>query len=60
MQEFYQFQLMYNVKSWFRGYNSNVAGHDHLRCMIYPGGAPRYHDRLAHVAANDYERFDLR
>lgn len=51
---------MHNVMSWFRGYNSNVAGHDQLRCMIYAGGAPRYRDRLAHVAANDDERFDLR
>ncbi|MCY3569248.1 MAG: NAD(P)/FAD-dependent oxidoreductase, partial [Chloroflexi bacterium] len=59
VQEMYQFQLMSKVKSWFTGYNSNVDGHDAPRLMIYPGGAPRYRERLEEVAANDYEGFTL-
>ncbi|MCY3558695.1 MAG: NAD(P)/FAD-dependent oxidoreductase [Chloroflexi bacterium] len=59
VQEMYQFQLMSKVKSWFTGYNSNVDGHDVPRLMIYPGGAPRYRERLEEVAANDYEGFHL-
>ncbi len=62
VQEMYQFQLMSKVKSWFTGYNSNVDGHgkhDHQRYMIYPGGAPRYRERLEEVAANGYEGFTL-
>ena len=50
---------MSKVKSWFTGYNSNVDGHDVPRLMIYPGGAPRYRERLEEVAANDYEGFHL-
>ena len=59
VQEMYQFQLMSKVKSWFTGYNSNVDGHDTIRYQIYPGGAPRYRERLAEVAANGYEGFRL-
>ena len=59
VQEMYQFQLMSKVKSWFTGYNSNVDGHDTIRYQIYPGGAPRYRQRLEEVAANGYEGFQL-
>ena len=59
VQEMYQFQLMSKVKSWFTGYNSNVDGHDVPRLMIYPGGAPRYRERLEAVAADGYEGFTL-
>lgn len=62
VQEMYQFQLMSKIKSWFTGYNSNVDGHgkqDHQRYMIYPGGAPRYRERLAEVAENGYQGFSL-
>ena len=60
--EMYQFQLMSKIKSWFTGYNSNIDGHgkhDRTRYMIYPGGAPRYRERLAEVASNGYEGFSL-
>ena len=59
VQEMYQFQLMSKVKSWFTGYNSNVEGHDTIRYQIYPGGAPRYRERLEEVASSDYEGFQL-
>ena len=59
VQEMYQFQLMSKIKSWLTGYNSNVEDHDRIRYMIYPGGAPRYRDRLAEVAGSGYEGFSL-
>ena len=59
VQEMYQFQLMSKVKSWFTGYNSNVEGHDTIRYQIYPGGAPRYRERLEEVASSGYEGFKL-
>ena len=59
VQEMYQFQLMSKVKSWFTGYNSNVEGHDTIRYQIYPGGAPRYRERLEEVASSGYEGFQL-
>ncbi len=59
VQEMYQFQLMSKVKSWFTGYNSNVDGHDQIRLMMYPGGAPRYRSHLEEVAASGYEGFRL-
>jgi hypothetical protein len=52
--------LLPTAKSWFTGYNSNVDGHDKLRYLIYNGGAQRYRERLAEVAANDYRGFELR
>ena len=59
VQEMYQFQLMSKIKSWFTGYNSNVEGHNTIRAMIYPGGAPRYRERLEEVAGSGYEGFSL-
>jgi cation diffusion facilitator CzcD-associated flavoprotein CzcO len=59
VQEMYQFQLMSKIKSWLTGYNSNVEGHDQTRYVIYPGGAPRYRQRLAEVAEAGYEGFSL-
>jgi cation diffusion facilitator CzcD-associated flavoprotein CzcO len=52
--------LLATAKSWFTGYNSNVDGHDKVRYMIYLGGAPRYRERLAEVAENGYEGFEIR
>ena len=60
VKELYGYLLLRKARSWFTGYNSNVDGHDRTRYLIYNGGAPRYRERLAEVAANDYEGFDLR
>ena len=60
VKETYRYSLLPTAKSWFTGYNSNVAGHDKLRYMIYNGGAPRYRKWLAEVAENDYRGFELR
>ncbi len=60
VKETYNWSLLGNSKSWFTGYNSNVEGHNKIRYMIYNGGAMRYRQRLAAVAGNDYEGFDLK
>jgi hypothetical protein len=60
VKDTYSYSLLGNTKSWFTGYNSNVAGHDKLRYMIYNGGAPRYRKRLAEVAENGYQGFAIR
>jgi len=57
IKEAYDHSLIGTAKSWFTGYNSNVAGHDKLRYMIYLHGAPTYRERLAEVAKNGYEGF---
>ena len=57
VKDMYGMLLLRKAKSWFTGYNSNVAGHDKTRYLIYNGGAPRYRKRLDEVAANDYEGF---
>jgi len=55
----YEGALLTSTRSWFTGYNSNVAGHDRLRYMIYLGGAPAYRKRLDAVASHGYEGFRL-
>ena len=52
--------LMVNVRSWFMGFNTNVAGHDKPRYLIYNGGAPRFRKKCDEVAAAGYAGFDLR
>jgi cation diffusion facilitator CzcD-associated flavoprotein CzcO len=59
VKELYQGLLLRKAKSWFTGYNSNLEGHDKIRYLIYNGGAPRYRQRLAEVAAQGYEGFRL-
>ena len=59
VKEMYQGLLLRKARSWFTGYNSNVEGHDRIRYLIYNGGAPRYRQRLAEVAAMGYEGFRL-
>ncbi|MYD42996.1 MAG: NAD(P)/FAD-dependent oxidoreductase [Gammaproteobacteria bacterium] len=59
VRESYDGMLLSDVKSWFNGYNSNVPGHDGDRYLVYFGGAPEYRQRLAAIAANDYEGFRL-
>ena len=45
----YAMMLMRKAKSWFTGYNSNVAGHEQgtIRYLVYNGGSPevREHDQ---------------
>jgi cation diffusion facilitator CzcD-associated flavoprotein CzcO len=57
VKDMYGMLLLRNAKSWFTGYNSNVAGHDKTRYLIYNGGAPRYRKKLDEVADNSYEGF---
>ncbi|MBL4868995.1 MAG: NAD(P)/FAD-dependent oxidoreductase [Pseudomonadales bacterium] len=59
VKEMYGHTLVSTTKSWFTGYNSNVEGHDILRHMVYFGGAPKYRERIAQIAANDYEGFEF-
>lgn len=49
------------TKSWFTGYNSNVAGHEagHVRYQAYWGGAPRYKAFLDKAAEEGYRQIDL-
>jgi cation diffusion facilitator CzcD-associated flavoprotein CzcO len=56
----YEMTLIRTARSWFNGYNSNVAGHDRPRHLIYNGGALRYREWLRQVEKNGYEGFDLR
>jgi cation diffusion facilitator CzcD-associated flavoprotein CzcO len=53
----YSAMLMRKAKSWFTGYNSNVAGHEHgkIRYLVYNGGAPKYVGRINEVAEKGYE-----
>ncbi|HZD26439.1 MAG TPA: NAD(P)/FAD-dependent oxidoreductase [Alphaproteobacteria bacterium] len=57
----YSIMLMRKAKSWFTGYNSNVAGHEagKIRYMVYNGGAPKYVSIIRDVAAKGYEGIDL-
>jgi len=57
----YAIVLLRNAKSWFTGYNSNVAGHEEgaVRYMIYNGGAPKYAKRLRETAAAGYPGLEL-
>jgi hypothetical protein len=49
--------LLRKAKSWFTGYNSNVAGHEEgkVRYFVYNGGAPKYVTTINEVAATGYE-----
>jgi len=53
----YAMMLMRKAKSWFTGYNSNVAGHEQgtVRYLVYTGGAPKYVNTINAVAAKGYE-----
>src|SRR5262249_44200257 len=50
--EMYAMMLMRKAKSWFTGYNSNVAGHEQgrIRYFVYNGGAPKYVNTITKVA----------
>lgn len=53
----YSIMLMRKAKSWFTGYNSNVAGHEHgrVRYFVYNGGSPKYVASINDVADKGYE-----
>jgi hypothetical protein len=53
----YEIMLMRKAKSWFTGYNSNVAGHEEgkIRYFVYNGGTPKYVGIINDVAAKGYE-----
>ena len=53
----YEIMLMRKAKSWFTGYNSNVAGHEegNIRYFLYNGGTPKYVSIINDVAARGYE-----
>jgi len=55
--EMYAMMLMRKAKSWFTGYNSNVAGHEQgrIRYFVYNGGAPKYVNTITKVAQSGYE-----
>ena len=60
VKSLYEFGLATTTKSWFTGYNSNVDGHeDKLRHLVYFGGAPKYRERLAEIADNNYDGFEF-
>jgi len=60
IKDLFDGSLLATAESWFTGYNSNVDGHDKLRYMIYLGGAPKFRERLAEVADNGYQGFEIR
>jgi cation diffusion facilitator CzcD-associated flavoprotein CzcO len=53
----YEIMLMRKAKSWFTGYNSNVAGHEEgtIRYFVYNGGTPKFVGIINDVAAKGYE-----
>lgn len=61
VKKFFSESLLSTTKSWFTGYNSNLAGHESgkLRHYVYTGGMRRYRERLNEVAKNGYSGFVL-
>jgi cation diffusion facilitator CzcD-associated flavoprotein CzcO len=53
----YEIMLMRKAKSWFTGYNSNVAGHEEgtIRYFVYNGGTPKFVGIINDVAAKGFE-----
>ncbi|MEM9201256.1 MAG: NAD(P)/FAD-dependent oxidoreductase [Actinomycetota bacterium] len=60
MQDFMPFGR--TSKSWFTGYNSNVAGHEegNIRYQAYWGGAPRFRAHLEAAVESGYGQIDRR
>ena len=54
--------LMRKAKSWFTGYNSNVAGHEEgtVRYFVYNGGTPKFVGIIKDVAAKGYQEIEFR
>jgi len=57
----YEIMLMRKAKSWFTGYNSNVAGHEEgtVRYFVYNGGTPKFVGIINDVAANGYQEIEF-
>jgi cation diffusion facilitator CzcD-associated flavoprotein CzcO len=57
----YEIMLMRKAKSWFTGYNSNVAGHEEgtVRYFVYNGGTPKFLGIINEVAAKGYEEIEF-
>jgi hypothetical protein len=58
----YEIMLMRKAKSWFTGYNSNVAGHEEgtVRYFVYNGGTPKFIGIIKDVAAKGYQEIEFR
>jgi cation diffusion facilitator CzcD-associated flavoprotein CzcO len=58
----YEIMLMRNAKSWFTGYNSNVAGHEEgtRRYFVYNGGTPKFVGIIKDVAAKGYQEIQFK
>src|ERR1700758_5616985 len=58
----YEIMLMRKAKSWFTGYNSNVAGHEEgtVRYFVYNGGTPKFVGVITDVAAKGYQEIEFR
>ena len=58
----YEIMLMRKAKSWFTGYNSNVAGHEEgtVRYFVYNGGTPKFVGIIKDVAAKGYQEIEFR
>jgi hypothetical protein len=52
---------MRKAKSWFTGYNSNVAGHEEgtVRYFVYNGGTPKFVGIINDVAAKGYQEIEF-
>jgi cation diffusion facilitator CzcD-associated flavoprotein CzcO len=61
VEKMYSIMLMRKARSWFTGYNSNVAGHEagKVRYFVYNGGAPKFRTAIDEVAAKGYEGIDF-
>jgi cyclohexanone monooxygenase len=57
VKQMYSAMLMRKAKSWFTGYNSNIAGHEHgkIRYFVYNGGSPKYVSNINRVAESGYD-----
>jgi hypothetical protein len=57
----YEIMLMRKAKSWFTGYNSNVAGHEEgtVRYFVYNGGTPKFVGIINDVAAKGYQEIQF-
>jgi hypothetical protein len=57
----YEIMLMRKAKSWFTGYNSNVAGHEEgtVRYFVYNGGTPKFVGIINDVAARGYQEIEF-
>ncbi|MGY4572373.1 flavin-containing monooxygenase [Bradyrhizobium sp. USDA 3256] len=57
----YEIMLMRKAKSWFTGYNSNVAGHEEgtVRYFVYNGGTPKFLGIINGVAEKGYEEIEF-